>query len=252
MTRKAFAYIGNWSFEAHPEKGKGISIFDYDVESGLLSLRETLMPEVAAGQLYLDREKHMLYAVNECGERRGEIGGGGYVLAFRIDPETGSLSLVNERDSLLPEPSYLAMDASGKYLLTCNCADPFHVTKIVRRPDGSFGNEVLMDDAALILFSLEEDGSIGEVRDVYRTECGYAAGTNWQVNIDPVSGHIQLVEVISRLHSVVASPSRKLFIVCDKGMDRIYSFAVEDGKLVKKDEFHAKYKSFPRYEAFHP
>ena len=252
MNHKIYAYVGNWSFEARPAKGKGISIFDYDPESGVLTLRRTLMPEVAAGQLLLDSARGMLYVVNECGERRGEIGGGGYVLSFRIDPETGELSFVNERDSLLAEPSYLAMDASKRYLLTCNCADPFHVTKIVKREDGSFTNQVLMDDAALVMFELEEDGGIGAVRDVYLTEGGYGKNGDWQVNVDPVTGHIQLVEVISRLHAVVSSPSGKLFIACDKGMDRIYSFAVENGKLVKKDEFRAEYRTFPRYAAFHP
>ena len=252
MNHKIYAYVGNWSFEARPAKGKGISIFDYDPESGVLTLRWTLMPEVAAGQLLLDSARGMLYVVNECGERRGEIGGGGYVLSFRIDPETGELSFVNERDSLLAEPSYLAMDASKRYLLTCNCADPFHVTKIVKREDGSFTNQVLMDDAALVMFELEEDGGIGAVRDVYLTEGGYGKNGDWQVNVDPVTGHIQLVEVISRLHAVVSSPSGELFIACDKGMDRIYSFAVENGKLVKKDEFRAEYRTFPRYAAFHP
>lgn len=252
MAKKNYAYVGNWSFEPHPAKGKGISIFDYEPESGTLTLRRTLMPEVAAGQLLLDRERRMLYVVNECGERRGEIGGGGYVLSFRIDPETGDLSFVNERDSLLAEPSYLAMDASGQYLLTCNCADPFHVTKIVKKEDGSFANQVLMDDAALVMFEIESDGSIGAVRDVFLTEGGYGPDGDWQVNVDPVTGHIQLVEVISRLHAVVASPSGKLFIACDKGMDRIYSIAIEDGKLVKKDVFRAEYRTFLRYAAFHP
>ena len=30
MAKKIYAYVGNWSFEPHPAKGKGISIFDYE------------------------------------------------------------------------------------------------------------------------------------------------------------------------------------------------------------------------------
>lgn len=249
---KYYAYVGNWSFEARPAKGKGISLFSYEPETGDLTLIETIRPDIAAGQLYLDSEKKVLYAVNECGERRGEIGGGGYVLAFSIDDETGRLTLMNERDSLLPEPSYLTMDAEKKYLITCHCADPFHVTKIVKRPDGSFANEVLFDDTALVMFKINEDGSIGEVADVYKTAGGYGVNPNCQVNVDPVTGHIQLVEVISRLHAVVSDPSGKVFIVCDKGMDKIYSFMIEDGKLVMKDELSVEVKTFPRYASFHP
>ena len=249
---KIFAYVGNWSFEARPAKGKGISIFSYEPESGDLTLIETIRPDIAAGQLYLDEKKRILYAVNECGERRGEIGGGGYVLAFRIDPETGGLTQLSEVDSLLPEPSYLTMDAERKYLLTCHCADPFHVTKIVRRPDGSFANEVLFDDTALVMFRIKEDGSIGEAVDIYKTEGGYGTNPNCQVNVDPVTNHIQLVEVISRLHAVVASPSGRTFVACDKGMDKIYAFQIENGKLKKTGEVSVEVKTFPRYAAFHP
>jgi 6-phosphogluconolactonase len=75
------------------------------------------------------------------------------------------------------------------------------------------------------------------------------------VNIDPVSGHIQLVEVISRLHCVVPSPSGKMLAVCDKGMDRIHTYRVdrENGKLVHLDTWIAEeIACFPRYCAFHP
>ena len=30
MSKKIYAYVGNWSFEPKPAKGKGISIFRYD------------------------------------------------------------------------------------------------------------------------------------------------------------------------------------------------------------------------------
>lgn len=252
---KTFVYVGNWSFQAKPAKGKGISVFSFDAECGALELIETIRPDVAAGQLYLDAENLILYSNDECGERRGEIGGGGYLLAFRIDPETGKLTLMNQKDSLSPEPSYLCLDKSGKYLVTCHCGDPWHVTKIVRRPDGSFGNEVLFDDSALVMFRINEDGSLGDVCDVSVNQGTGGKGEHSQVNVDPVSGHIQLVEVLSRLHAVVASPSGELLAVCDKGMDKIYTYRIdrEHGKLVKLNEWTApEVACFPRYAAFHP
>ena len=51
---KIYAYVGNWSFQAKPTKGKGISIFEYEPETGDLKLIETIRPDVAAGQLQLD------------------------------------------------------------------------------------------------------------------------------------------------------------------------------------------------------
>ena len=255
MAKKIYAYVGNWSFEARPAKGKGITIFSYREDDGSLELIETVRPDVAAGQLYLDQENAILYSNDECGERRGEIGGGGYLLAFRIDPATGGLELMNQRDSLSPEPSYICLDKSKKYLVTCHCADPFHVTKIVKKPDGSFTNEVLFDDTALVMFSVNGDGSLGEVCDVAITPGTGGKGEHSQVNVDPVSGHIQLVRVISRLHAVLASPDGEMLVTCDKGMDRVYTYRIdrEAGKLVYLNMWEApEVACFPRYAAFHP
>ena len=152
MGKKNYAIVGNWSFEARPAKGKGISVFSYEPESGALSLIETIRPDVAAGQLCLDKERNILYICNECGERWGEIGGGGYIMAYQFHPETGKLTLINEKETLCPEPSYVCMDASKKYLAICHCSDPWHVTKIVKHGDGTFGNEVVFDDTGLVLF----------------------------------------------------------------------------------------------------
>ena len=255
MSRRIYVYVGNWSFEAKPAGGKGISIFSYREETGELELKETVWPDVAAGQMYLDAENRMLYVCNECGERRGEIGGGGYVMACRIDGLTGGLTLLNERESLCPEPSYLCMDQEKKYIMACHCADPWHVTKVVRKQDGSFANEVLFDDTGLVLFRIREDKGLGEICDVEITEGTGGHDPRSQVNVDPVSGHIQLVEVISRLHSVVKNPSGKVFAVCDKGMDRIYTYRLNDEKecLERLDTWISEDTAcFPRYGAFHP
>lgn len=253
MSKKSFVYIGNWSFNG--AASKGITIYEYSPESGELSLIETVCPDVAAGQLYLDAKNHILYSNDECGEQRGEIGGGGYVLAFCIDPETGALTEINRRPSLSPEPSYLCLDKSGKYMTVCHCADPFHVTRIVRDENGEFHNEVLFDDTGLVMFRIGEDGSIGNAADVVVTQGSGGKDPNASRKVDPVSGHIQLVRVLSRLHSVVASPCGELLVVCDKGMDKVYTYQVdrEAGKLIHKFTWEApEVACFPRYSAFHP
>lgn len=243
-------YVGNWGFHPAP---KGISVFDFHEENGALTLRENMLPEIAAGQLCLDRKKRILYAVNECGDRPGEYGGGGELLSFRIG-EDGNLTLLNRRDSLCPEPSYLCIDRTGEYLLACHCADPFHVTKLKRQPDGTLTNEVLFDDGGVILYRLEPDGSIGAAVDALTWPGQNRLSETSKVNVDPVSGHVQLVEIISRLHSVLMSPDGEMFITCDKGMDRIYAFKLdrERERLVHTDTFQAAWSSFPRYAAFHP
>lgn len=253
--KKCYLYVGNWSFEADPKKGKGISVYAYHEESGSLEWIETVRPDIAAGQLMLDAKQGILYSNDECGERRGEIGGGGYLYAFRIDPETGELTEMNHAESLCPEPSYLYEDPERLYLTVCHCSDPWHVTKLVRQEDGTLTNRVLFDDTGLVLFRLREDGSIGDAVDADITEGTGGIGSRSERNVDPVSGHVQLIRVISRLHSVVGSPSGKILVVCDKGMDRIYTYRInrKKGKLVRLCVWEApEIGCFPRYSAFHP
>jgi 6-phosphogluconolactonase (cycloisomerase 2 family) len=162
---------------------------------------------------------------------------------------------MNQKDSLCPEPSYLCLDKSGKYLVTCHCSDPWHVTKIVKHDDGTFGNEVLFDDTALVMFRVNGDGSLGEVCDVAVTPGSGGKDEHSQVNVDPVSGHIQLVRVLSRLHAVLESPDGEMLVACDKGMDKVYTYRIdrEHGKLVYLNEWSApEVACFPRYAAFHP
>lgn len=244
-------YIGNWGFT--PGQEKGISRFAYDEDTGDVKLLDTTLPEVAAGQLALDGERGILYAVNECGSRKNEYGGGGEVLSLRIQAD-GSLTLMNRRDSLCPEPSYLALDGTGKYILTAHHCDPWHVTKLKRLPDGTLTNEVLFDDGSVVLYRLNGDGTVGDAVDALIYESCSRLDEHHQVNVDLVSGHIQLIEICSRLHSVVMSPDGKMFITCDKGLDKIYAFKLDraEGRLYNTDCFEARWASFPRYSSFHP
>ncbi len=252
MSNKKYVYVGNWGFAPAP---KGISIFKYDEASCDLALMKTVCPDIAAGQLCMDSENNILYAVNECGDQRGQIGGGGYILAFRVDPKNGNLTLINEQPSVLPEPSYLCMDKTKKYIMACHCSDPWHVTRIKKNKDGRPGSEVLFDDTGVVLFQILDDGAVGPACDVMLTEGNGGLGTDSQKNVDPVSGHIQLVRVISRLHSVIASPDGRMFVTCDKGMDRIITFRLDEnmGRIIALHTYQMEELGcFPRYGVFHP
>lgn len=251
---KTYAIVGNWSFQAKPAKGKGITTFEYDPENGRLKLIETIHPEVAAGQLCIDRECGIIYAVDERGERYGEIGGGGYLYSCRIDKTTGKLEDVNHVESLSPEPSYITMDKTGKYLYVSHVTDPFFVTKIVQKDDGSYGNEVVFCDSGLMMFRINDDGSIGPCCDVSLQQGDYGKGPNSKRCVDPLSGHVQFTEVVSRMHSVVFDPTGEILVVCDKGMDKVYSYGVdrEKGKLKHLDTWKGEVGCFPRYLAFNP
>ncbi|MCC8101868.1 MAG: lactonase family protein [Clostridiales bacterium] len=119
---------------------------------------------------------------------------------------------------------------------------------------GSYGNKVLFDDAGLTLFRINEDGSLGDICDILITPLSGGLGSNSRIDVDKKTGRFQLIEVISRQHSIVANPSSEIFALCDKGMDRIYTYRLDrdKGKIVPLDEFDAEVGCFPRYGVFHP
>jgi 6-phosphogluconolactonase (cycloisomerase 2 family) len=200
-----------------------------------MELVDTTFTDLAAGQQCLDADNRLIYVVNERGGRRGEPGGGGYVAALRVDPETGKLAMLNEKETLSPYPCYICLDRTKAYLLVAHHSDSGHVTKIIQNKEGDFISETLFDDTALVLFHINNDGTLGDLCDVSITR---AAGPH----------------AISRQHSVLADPSSELFIVCDKGGDKIYTYHLdrEKGKILPLGETTAETGSAPRYGTFHP
>ena len=233
---KMYAIVGNWGFV--PGCSKGLSVYSYDPETSAMELIENVFPDVYVGQQCIDNERNIVYIVNEIGSRRGETGGGGYVVAFRIDPENGKVTLINEKESLSPEPSYICLDKSKKYALVTHHVDGGYVTKIIREKDGSFSSQTLFDDSGLVLFRINEDGSLGDVCDVSIKHGEGASGPH----------------MISRGHSVVSDPTGELFAVSDKGLDKIFTYHLdrENGKLICLQETSVEIGSGPRYGAFHP
>ncbi|MDR1468396.1 MAG: lactonase family protein [Spirochaetaceae bacterium] len=233
MGSKMYALIGSWGFE---EKEKGLSVYRYNPKNATLDYLETSFVDVSVGQQWVDNG--LVYVVDERDSRRGEIGGGGYVLAIRVDPQNGTLRLVNKKESLLSNPSYIWVDQSQKYAVVAHHGGRGHVTKIVQKEDGSFGSQTLFDDAALVLFRLNDDGSMGDVCDVLIAPTNDTPENN----------------TASHLHSVIADPSGKLWLACDKGKDRIYAYRLDTGrgKLQFLMETPVEKGSAPRYGVFHP
>lgn len=233
--KKCYALVGNWHYIPGP---RGYSVFRYEPEHGEMQLLETVFPDVSAGQQCIDEERGIAYVVNEIGDQRGQTGGGGYVLALKIDPDSGHPVILNEKKSLSPAPSYFCLDKTKRYGVAVHHSGFGHVTKIRRDNQGRFHSVTMFDDAAVVLFRICGDGGLGDVCDVY-----IARGDG------PSGPHM-----MSHLHSVISDPSGELFLVCDKGLDKIFSFGLdrERGKLVFLDETSVETGSCPRYGAFHP
>lgn len=230
---RTYAFVGSWSFK--PGR-KGLSIYAYDPGTSDMKFLRTVHEEIAVGNQYLDRERGILYITDESGSRRGNTVGG-YVQAFALGGDE-ILKDFDGRETLLPKPSYFCLDKSKKYALVSHHSNRGKVTKLVCHGDGTFDSETVTDDAGLLLLEVLADGSFGQVRDVVLTP-----------GEEPLGPY-----GLSHEHCVNMDPSGELFLVCDKGMDRIYSFHLdrEKGKLALVHTTQVQKGYAPRYVAFHP
>jgi len=234
QNRKMYALVGNFGFHSGP---KGVSVYSYDSATANMELVESAFDDVNVGHQSIDAERNIVYITNECPSLRGQRGGGGYLMALKIDPESGKLRLINEKETLSAEPCYTCLDKTKRYILVSHHVDFGFVTKIVKGEKG-YSSVTVFDDTALVLFRINEDGSLGDVCDLSLTPGEGPAGPH----------------TTSRHHSVIADPIGELFIVCDKGLDKFHTYRLDraNGKLVQLQDTTVETGLVPRYGVFHP
>lgn len=233
---KTYVYISRWpEFVGEP----GIALLEYNPDNGDMKFLENLEEYLQFNQTVLDKERNILYINNEISQNPDYFkGGGGLIYAYKIDPASGQLTQISRVPACCPCPSYLSIDPTGKYLICANHSGYFAVTKAKQKEDGTWGMDIVYDDATVDLFELNRDGTIGNLVDVAK---------HTDIN--------ELFLLHSHPHSAVWDPSGKFFACCDKGGDRIYMYRIdyEKKKLVLMGEpYEDEKKSAPRYCAFHP
>ncbi len=235
MSKKTFAVVGHAKMSADLELG--ISTYEFDEATAKMTPIGTFAKDFRLGAQFFDRSRGILYVVDEFWSLNGRTGGGGRVAAFDFDPESGTVRMKNAQCTFAANPSYVTLDKTGKYLIVSHhCTDRF-VTRVVETVSG-FAGEVLYDRCVMELFEVLEDGSVGRMLDVYEVKGNDLEGEH----------------TFPHLHCVIPDHQRNFFMVCDKGLDKIYSFRIdyEHKKLVKASEFNAEPHTDPRYGVFHP
>lgn len=106
-----FVYVGAYT-ESPQGTAEGISVYQFDPESGSLSLVQTVAGVANPSFLALDAGQRFLYAVNELA-----VGG---VSAFSRDAETGALTPINRQQSHGADPCYISFDPTGRFALVAN------------------------------------------------------------------------------------------------------------------------------------
>lgn len=233
--KKYYALVGHCKMA--PGLQLGVSVYDYDLQTAAMTHIADFDRGLKVGAQTYNQDTNKLYVVDEFWSLEGKTGGGGHVASYDLNKETGSLARTSMRRTFGTNPSYLTVDKTGRYLLvTHHCTEHF-VTRMVKTEKG-YDAVVEHDLCTLLLYRLEENGDIGPIVDAFEVHGKDAEG-----------GH-----KFPHLHCVVPDRDQDYYIVCDKGLDKIYSFKIdyEQERIVKCHEVDTEPGTEPRYCNFHP
>jgi len=201
---------------------KGIHLFRLQTENLEVSQNVTLVPLGLAAEtpdpsfIELDLERRRLFCVNGVQTFEGKRTGA--VSAFSIDPDTGKLTLLNQRSSMGSGPCHLVLDQQGRNLLLAN-----------------------YNSGSVAVLPVGPDGRLGEATAVVQH-------TGKSVNPDR--------QEAPHPHCVTLDPANRFAFVCDLGLDKvlIYRFDVQQGKLTPSEPAFASLKpgAGPRHMTFRP
>ena len=217
--KDTLVYVGTYTTGG---RSKGIYLFRLQTTNLDVSQNITLVPLGVAAEtqspsfLEVDLKRRLLFAVNEVDSFDGKPTGA--VSAFKIEPATGKLTLLNQQPSMGQGPCHLALDRTGKHLLVANYGS---------------GSVAVLPVAA--------DGKLGAASEVVQHS---GKSVNPQRQKGP------------HAHHVTVDPANRFAFVCDLGLDKVmvYAFDPARGKLKPHNPPSVSLKpgAGPRHLAFRP
>lgn len=173
---------------------------------------------LAPVQVVKDLVNPSFLALNKAGDRLYTVHGDlAEVSAFSVDKATGKLTFINRQSCEGKNPVHLALDPSQRFLVVSN-----HI------------------GGSLAVMNVAEDGSLGAVNQLLKLE-------------GPLGPH-RVEQPFAKPHFNPFDPSGQFVLVPDKGLDRIFSFRFDNGKLFPADQpfVTSREGAGPRHLAFHP
>ncbi|HEY0938058.1 MAG TPA: lactonase family protein [Trebonia sp.] len=199
-------------------KAEGILTASFDPATGVIGPPRTAAAALNPSYLALSADGKDLYAVSETGSFGGRPGGG--VAAYARDPAAaGGLTLLNAVPSGGPNPCYLSLDRTGRFVLVANYGDEAgSVTAYEVTPDGRLGN---------LTAHVRHAGS----------------------------GPDPLRQAGAHAHMIVSDPVTGAVLAADLGSDAVLSYRLDDTGGLTPDgsaRLAAAPGAGPRHLAFHP
>ena len=219
-----YAYVGTYN-----PNGEGVYRFKVDAKSGALSDRVLVSQLPNQSQMVVGHQGKTLYIGSEVDNYNG--GNHGSIAAYHINPQDGSLSLINQVDSQGAGPVYLSLTPSGDHLLVAN-----YISGVVAA------------------FPVDANGKLSEASSVHQDAGPAGAGKPAAA----VEGSFAISDHNGpHAHMIATDPSGKFVFSTDLGLDRIYQWKLDpaNGQLVANDPPFINASSAgagPRHFVFHP
>lgn len=218
MTSTArFAYVSTYTRGApggdSGAKSEGLYVLRVDPGSGALTVIQSVRSDNPSF-VCLHPSQRTLYCALETDDFEGKKQGG--LEAWRIDPDSGMLTLINRTGSGGHWPCDLKVDPSGRFLVAANYGG------------GSYAVAPIADDGALgPLSHLHQN--LGTGPNAARQEAAHP-------------------------HCVEFDPAHRFVATADLGIDRVQIFALDAaaGRLDLVSEAAVAPGAGPRHIAFHP
>jgi 6-phosphogluconolactonase len=211
--KQYYAYVGTYT---NGNQSKGIYVLKFDASTGKLTELGAAGGVKNPSFLAIHPSQKFLYAVGEIDDFGGKKAGG--VSAFAIDPEDGSLKLLNQQSSGGGGPCFVTVDAAGKNALVAN-----------------YGG------GSVACLPINADGRLRE-RSTFIQHEGKSVDASRQEG--------------PHAHSINLDKANKYAFVCDLGLDKVlvYRFDYNKGSLTPNDPPAASIEpgSGPRHFSFHP
>jgi 6-phosphogluconolactonase len=196
---------------AHAE---GIDTFRFDPTTGKIEYLSSTHGIDNPTYTTVDPDGEHLYAVGEFEGGRQNV-----CSAFKIDRDSGILTLINEQPTLGDASCYVTVEHSGKYVLAANYAG----------------------GKTAVMMPIREDGGLGIVSEAVQHE---GSSINKERQTSPHG------------HCVLPDPSNTYVFVSDLGIDQLVRYKLDtiNGKLIPAFVGSVKMErgSGPRHFVFHP
>jgi 6-phosphogluconolactonase len=241
--KKLIAYVG--CNHVANFAGGGISVFEVSEDGSKLALTSSVKdrPKRAGYLAYAPKAK-VVYAVDERKtDGRGPIRPASNVSAWRVNPQSGELAFLNSKPSVGAMPAAVAVFEEKKLLFTANHGFFDYVVKAVETADGKWAERFVYDDSTVVQYGLAEDGSIGDVQDVF-VFTGH--GIDPWAESPQGGGH---APASPHAHIVVVDPSGRYLVVCEKAAERVYVFRIGN-RLELASVYQCPLGTGPRHAAF--